>query len=349
MNILLWSSYVAHPVGGQERVSLELALQLHQRGHHVVLVGPFDNAPELRARIPAELPYHSFDLYRARFRRHLAARRLMLQLMQEHRIEIVSAHGSLLAPLFCCKHLNTPMVWTMHGVESRPPTWLGRLKTKIIGQFISGPTTHIVMVSQASADLFLKLFPKLGTKKLHVIHNGASDEAELGRLPLPHAGPPWNLGFIGRLAERKQPLDLVQIAQRLEGHLDFQLHVFGSGPLLPALTEAIRQHRLEHRFVLHGYWSKGSAGMLEQIQILVHTDRLEPFGGALVEAQLAGRPVAAYRVGGNPEIVSHGETGWLAPLGDLDGLAAGVQRIAGKDFERFSAAARQRATQRFSL
>ena len=56
MNVLVWSSYVAQPVGGQERFALGLALHLHQRGDHVVLVGAYDNVDELRRKIPPEMP-----------------------------------------------------------------------------------------------------------------------------------------------------------------------------------------------------------------------------------------------------------------------------------------------------
>ncbi len=89
--------------------------------------------------------------------------------------------------------------------------------------------------------------------------------------------------------------------------------------------------------------------MLEQIQMLVHTDGVEPFGGALVEAQLSGRPVVAYRVGGNPDIVDHGATGCLVPLGDIDGFAEGVCTIAETSFADFAVAARDRAIKCFSL
>src|SRR6266481_4209167 len=117
----------------------------------------------------------------------------------------------------------------------------------------------------------------------------------------------WNCDWSSDVCSSDlRPLDLVEVARKLYKQLDFKLHVFGEGPLQEPLKAAVASHHLENRFVLHGYWDKGSAGMLEQIQLLVHSDGVEPFGGALLEAQLAGRPVVAYRVGGNPEIVEHG-------------------------------------------
>ncbi|HXI84189.1 MAG TPA: glycosyltransferase family 4 protein [Verrucomicrobiae bacterium] len=349
MNVLVWNSWVAPPVGGMERIALEIALQLHSRKHTVVLVGAYDKAPELRVKIPADMPYYFFDLYRSRIKPHLAAGRLLGRVIRDHKIEIVSAHGSVFASHQVCRRRGIPHVWTIHGAEARPNSLLGRMKTAALARVLYDPLSHAVAVSTATAEIIHQQFPRLDAAHLHVINNGAPHEASLLKLPLPHAGPPWQLGFIGRLAERKRPLDLVEVARKLDKRLDFKLHVFGEGPLEKPLKAAIARHHLENRFVMHGYWDKGSAGMLEQIQVLVHTDSVEPFGGALVEAQLSGRPVVAYRVGGNPDIVENGATGCLVPLGDINAFADGVHAIAEKSFADFSVAARERAIKCFSL
>jgi glycosyltransferase involved in cell wall biosynthesis len=348
MNILVWSSRVARPVGGQERVALGLALHLHQRSHKVVLVGAYDNAPELCDLIPPEMAYHFFDFHRPRFKPHMAAARRLSRIIADHNIQIVSAHGNVFGLFAACRQHNVPLVWTIHGAEPRPGGLLGRMKTLAVIRVMSNACTQVVAVSNATADIIQRQFPRLDPGRLHVIHNGIIDEDSLRALPLPQAGPPWRLGFVGRLAERKRPLDLVEVAKRLEGKLEFRFEIFGDGPLLAPLREAIAAARLEHRFTLHGYWDKASAGMMQQFQILVHPDSVEPFGGALLESQLSGRPVVAYRVGGNPEIVEHARTGWLVPLADAAGLADGVLRVAGQDFSIYSAAARERAEKKFS-
>jgi len=349
MNVLVWNSWVAHPVGGMERVALELALQLHRRGHRVSLAGAYDNAPELRRQIPADMPYYPFDIHRPRFKPHLKAARLLSRVMREKNIQVVSAHGSIFALHEVCRCRHTPMIWTVHGAGPRPGGMIERMKTAALSRVLASANTHAVAVSHATAEILQQQFPRLDSHRLHVIHNGIIGAAPLQALPLPVAHEPWQLGFIGRLTDRKRPLDLVDVACRLVGKLEFVVHVFGDGPLLESLRTAIQSHRLESRFILHGYWDKGSAGMVAQFQVLVHTDREEPFGGALLEAQLGGRPVVAYAVGGNPEIVEHGVTGWLVPLGDMDGLVAGIQQLTGPRFADFSTAARQRATGSFLM
>jgi glycosyltransferase involved in cell wall biosynthesis len=54
--------------------------------------------------------------------------------------------------------------------------------------------------------------------------------------------------------------------------------------------------------------------------VYVSPSLMETFGMTLVEAQASGTPVLAFSVGGIPEAVRNGETGWLAPVGQFDEL-----------------------------
>jgi glycosyltransferase involved in cell wall biosynthesis len=54
-------------------------------------------------------------------------------------------------------------------------------------------------------------------------------------------------------------------------------------------------------------------------------------------------------VGGIPEILREGITGIMVPVGDTAGLVAAVRSIAGPSFVRLSQAARERATQEFTI
>jgi glycosyltransferase involved in cell wall biosynthesis len=349
MNVLVWSSYVAQPVGGQERTSLEIALQLYQRGHHVILVGAYDNAPELRAKIPAAMPYYFFDMHRRRIKPHLAVARLLQRLMKRHQIQVVSAHGSVFALHEICRWRGIPMVWTIHGAQPRSPGILNRLKTALVRHVVTWPGTHIVGVSRATAEIIHGQFPKMENSQVHYIITGGMNDDALATLPPPQPGPPWHLGFIGRIVRQKRPLDLVEVAQGLEGHLDYRMHVFGDGPLLGELRDAIEQSGIAEKFIVHGYWDRGTPGMIEQLQILIHPSEEEPLGLSLIEAQLGARPVVAYKVGGIPEILEEGVTGLMVPVGDVPGLIAAIRSVSGQVFTSYSQAARKRATKQFTM
>jgi glycosyltransferase involved in cell wall biosynthesis len=91
--------------------------------------------------------------------------------------------------------------------------------------------------------------------------------------------------------------------------------------------------------------------VLAALDLLVHGARAEPFGRVLVEAMAMARPVVAFADGGVPEIVVDGQTGRLAPPGDVEALAAAVlDLLANPDGRRqMGERARARAVSHFDV
>ena len=83
----------------------------------------------------------------------------------------------------------------------------------------------------------------------------------------------------------------------------------------------------------------------------MHSSRWEGFGIVLLEAMLAGLPVAATRVSAVPEVVADGETGLLVEAGDHEGLAdcAGDAADRPRACVRARRAGRRRALAEFSV
>ncbi len=75
----------------------------------------------------------------------------------------------------------------------------------------------------------------------------------------------------------------------------------------------------------------------------------ESFGLAALEAQACGVPVIGYQAGGLPEVIKHGETGFLSEVGDFDGMVKACLHLFGnKDLhQQISTAARRRAVELF--
>ncbi len=82
----------------------------------------------------------------------------------------------------------------------------------------------------------------------------------------------------------------------------------------------------------------------------LYTSETESFGLSILETQFHGRPVVAFRVGGIPEVIVDGETGFLHPFGDVAAVAASLDQLAAAPelAARMGESARQQARARFS-
>ena len=241
------------------------------------------------------------------------------------------------------------MVWTIHGAGPRPPGLLNQLKAAAVRRVVTWRGTHIVGVSRITAEITHGQYPQNGRQPACIPSSPADETIPRSFLPPPQSGPPWHLGFIGRVVRQKRPLDLVEVAHGLENHLDYRMHIFGDGPLLTELRKAAQMAGLDGRFIFHGYWDKGTArNMVEQFQILVHpAEEEELLGLSIIDPNSPRRPVAAYNVGGIPEILREGITGIMVPVGDTARLVAAVRSIAGPSFVGLSQAVRDSATREF--
>jgi len=164
-----------------------------------------------------------------------------------------------------------------------------------------------------------------------------------GERPGPGPGErPIRLGFLGRLTEEKGfsvALGAFELAaERLaKAGRSLELHVYGDGLLLP---EVRRRARAGVRF--YGWVAPSEVtNALSGLSLLLLTSYEEGLPYVALEAMAAGCPVLASAVGGLPDLIEDGVTGWLIPPGDPDaaarvvevastvpGLAAKVRRTA---------------------
>lgn len=131
--------------------------------------------------------------------------------------------------------------------------------------------------------------------------------------------------FVGRLYPEKGLAILLRSLSELVGA--WRLVVNGDGPALGSAIELARRLKLLDRIVFEGWTSRER--LLEDYAaadiVVVPSVWPEPFGLVGIEAMSYGKPVVAFRGGGIPEWLSHGETGFLVQNGDVVELR---QRIA---------------------
>ncbi len=126
---------------------------------------------------------------------------------------------------------------------------------------------------------------------------------------------------------------------------DWQLNIFGEGPLRDDLNKKIKDLQLEKNITIH----KPIIDIYkEYAQSSMHlmTSRYEGFGNVLIEAMSSSIPSIAYNCGGGPdELIEHGKTGFLIPMGKPERFAEKIiEIIENKDLKiKMGHAAREKS------
>ena len=137
------------------------------------------------------------------------------------------------------------------------------------------------------------------------------------------------IGCVARLDPIKGVAVLVRALARLRAAgRPPHLVVAGAGPEEAPLRELARTCGVAERVVFTGAMPRDRIpDLLAALDVFVLPSLREGLGIALIEAMAAGRPIVASRVDGIPELISHGETGLLAPPGDAGALARALDLL----------------------
>jgi glycosyltransferase involved in cell wall biosynthesis len=159
------------------------------------------------------------------------------------------------------------------------------------------------------------------------------------------------MGTIARLVWYKGHEELLEATARVaRAEPRATLVVVGDGPLRRSLER--RAHDLGLNGAARFLGSVPQAWrLLPRFDIFVLPSRWEGMSNGLLEAMAAGRPIVATAVGGNPELITDGETGLLVPPQDPEALAAAMLRLIRDPAlaRRLGQAARRRVETDFTL
>jgi L-malate glycosyltransferase len=146
----------------------------------------------------------------------------------------------------------------------------------------------------------------------------------------------------------KRVLDVVKTFERVLARMPARLILVGDGPDRPQLERYCRERRICHALTF-----TGSLPMIEEAlvgaDLFLLPSETESFGLAALEAMSCEVPVIASRVGGLPEVVDEGVTGFLRPVGDVEGMAEAALSLLTDEPRRraFGLEARKQAVERF--
>jgi starch synthase len=286
-----------------------------------------------------------------------------------------SHFGGILAKL----NYGIPLVVTVHSLEPLRPwkreqlgggydftCWLEKTALEM--------ADAVVAVSEGTRQDVAKLF-NIAPERLHIIYNGidpdeyqpVSTHGVLDRFGI-DSRKPYAL-FLGRITRQKGIIHLVNAIK----HLDpgFQIVLCAGAPDTPeiaaemkAAVEAAQRSRDGVIWIGEMLDNKSKIELYSHAGVFVCPSIYEPFGIINLEAMACGRAVVASAVGGIPEVVEHGKTGYLVPLEQMaeapfepvnpekfsQDLAARINEIMADPAKQsaFGKAGRQRAIDVFS-
>ena len=328
---------ICHPtIGGSGVVAAELGMALAERGHEVHVVSYVrpvrvaDSQPRLHFHEVAitRYPLFKYPPYTLALATKLAA------LAREHPIDILHAHYAIPHAIsaYLCKQMlgdGAPkIVTTLHGTDI---TLLGLDEsfyeiTRFSLQQSDGVTAVSSYLARETQERFCTDCPA------EVIYNfidldrfspakrdpavrsryASADEVLIGHLS--------NFRFV------KRPQDVIRIFHRVAQQIRARLLMIGDGP--DRETTERMADELGVRDRIHFLGSDNDVEeLLPQLDLFLLPSEQESFGLAALEAMACGVPVIASKVGGLPELVEDGRSGYLLPLRDIEAMSARAVEI----------------------
>ena len=351
---ILAVNYEYPPLGGGGGVILrDIVEELADRGHEVtVLTSGFEGLDPIERqgdrieihRVPVwmrkELPTASMPSMLSFWPLGLKYGK---RLIKQKQFDIINTHflvpsgpvGQKLSRL-----AGIPNVLTIHGGDIYDPTkknsphrrWalrkLGR-KLLLSADEVIGPSQDIMGNARkyyVPGFEFRNHIP-LGIKP--------TTPVEADRSAYDIAADRFVMSTTGRLVERKKVGDMIRVLKLMDDPRDLLL-VIGDGPKKQEWQSLAEELGVADRVRFCGFVDHEDKIRLTQLSdAYVSTSTHEGFGLVFVEAMDRGIPVVSFDRGGHVDYLVDGETGGVAPLGDLQAFADRVSRL--KDDEAFHA------------
>jgi len=237
---------------------------------------------------------------------------------------------------------SIPHVMTIHSLEPLRP-WKaeqlggGYALSLFCEQTAIEGADAVIAVSRGVRDDVMNCYPAVNPDRIHVIHNGIDPEIyrpqpspeTLARFGIDPSRP--FVLFNGRIT-RQKGLALL-LAAALELDRQYQVVIVASSPDTPeiaaevaSLAGRVSAERGNLVWIDHFISREDLIHLHSHAAVFVCPSIYEPFGLVILEAMACETPVVASRVGGIPEIVVEGETGYLVDFdpADLDGFTSAL-------------------------
>ncbi len=350
-------------IGGTETFARELSLQLGERGWKSVLC--FLSEPTSEVRQFLDLPNISFEVLENSTDGNRDARRNLARIMRRHRPEILhlhyvsflnlyswSARFQSARQVFFTDHHSRPAGY----VQSRAPMWK-RTAARLINQ----PLNRVICVSNYGYECMTS-FDLLPRRRFEMIYNGVDlarvkNDSGLGAEFRARYSIPADRAIIAKVSwiiPEKGIADFLETARLvLKQNRNVQFVLVGDGVIREQyMNDAAAMGLADHITWTGMVDDPFGEGVFHAADVVCQFSRWEEvFGWMIAEAMAHGKPVVATRVGGIPELITDGVTGYLVGRGDAGAMSDSILRLlADPELRaRMGAAGREVVAGKFNL
>ena len=331
---------VCYPtVGGSGAIAAELAKQLAGRGHEMHVISyrlPFRFGDFQKNICLHEVDLSSYPLFEhPPYELALAVK--MAEAVRDHGIELFHVHYAIPHAIsgFLAQQMlgnDAPrMLTTLHGTDI---TIVGQDHSFFeITRFGIERSDGVTAVSEFLRRMTVEEFQI--ERPIDVIPNFVDlEHYSVG--PVDRSGiasaDQRVLLHVSNFRPVKRPLDTVRIFERVSREVDAVLLLVGEGPERSSAQALARRLGVLDRMRFLGT-QRDIGEIATMADVFLLPSELESFGLSALEAMACGVPVIGSDAGGLPEVVRHSESGYLLPVGDVEGMAARTIEIL-KDDER---------------
>lgn len=328
-----------YPVyGGSGVVATELGKALAHRGHEVHFIAY--SLPFRLGHVTENISFHEVNVNRYPLFEYppysLALTSSMVNAVRYEKLDLLHVHyaiphatSAVLARQILDQHgIDTPVVTTLHGTDitivGQDPSFAPVVAYSINQS--DGVTAVSEYLRRETYEHFdierdIKVIPNfIDTERFHRL-----DKDYLRRVLSPNGEKV--LVHVSNFRPVKRAGDVVRILHRLRADdLPVKLLLVGDGP-----DRVPTEHLARNLGVQDDVRFLGKQEPIEEIlsvaDVFVMPSGSETFGLAALEAMACRVPVVCSNIGGLPELVVDGESGFLRPLGDVDAMTEAVRRL----------------------
>jgi len=323
--------HVVHLIGstglyGAERWILALMRALDPDRVQSTLINLVDDKNEVSEVVAAarQRGLTSMDFYTGgKFNPFSAVR--MAQWAKEQGVRIIHGHGFksdafglLTSRLVGCKMMTTPHGWS---VEKDRKLQLYEQLDRLLFRFMD-------LVCPLSPELTEGLKGPVSASKLKLVYNGVDiDEVRAAQSGNRRYPEDFVVGYIGRLVTLKNIETLLGAFHIFKAaRPKVRLMIVGDGPERANLEQLSKELGIEERVEFLGF-REDAVACLKDFDVFVLPSLSEGIPRCIMEAMSASVPVVVSDIPGNRNLVSHGDTGLIYPVGDSCCLADMLVRI----------------------